>query len=174
MSDTLRASSSLEWIEQFERHYDYDCSYLKEMLQHSPEGFATFEGFSPMGRFEKAIPRDVLWVAKIATMTSEDCGACTQLNIRMAKEAGVAPDVLRSAVRDGEGLPDELRDVRDFAARVAQNQEVAPDLRERIESRYSKEIMVELALAIASAKIYPTLKRTLGHAGSCALYDFEY
>jgi hypothetical protein len=39
-----------------------------------------------------------------------------------------------------------------------------PELRETLRSRYATEGLAELAFAIASAQLYPTVKRALGHA----------
>ena len=163
-----------EFIDQFEKHYKYDCSYMREMFNVSPDGFMAFEGFLPMGSYKKATPTDVLFVAKLATMKTEDCGACTQLAIRMAIEAGVSKDVLKSVMNDGEGLSQELKDVYNFSIAVATNSPMPDGLYEKLESTYSREIMIELGLAIAATKVYPTIKRALGYAKSCALYDFEF
>ena len=170
----MNIEKSLEFLNQFEDRYKYDCSYMREMLQVSPEAFQAFEGFMPMGRFQKSAPVDVLFVAKLTTMKTEDCGACTQLNIRMAVEAGVSKDILKSVMNNGQGLSDELKDIYYFSISVATNRPMPDGLHEKLESRYSKEVLVELGLAIAATKVYPTIKRALGHAKSCSLYEFEF
>jgi hypothetical protein len=43
------------------------------------------------------------------------------------------------------------------------------DLRERIRARHGDEGLVELALAIAAARVIPTTKRALGYATSCSV-----
>lgn len=170
----MSREKALEFIDQFEEHYKYDCDYMREMLKTSPDGFKAFEGFLPMGRYKKATPIDVIFVAKLAAMKSEDCGACTQLNIRMAIEAGVPKDILKCVMNNGEGLSEELKDVYNFSVAVATNSVMPDGLYEKMESRYSREVIVELGLAIASTKVYPTIKRALGYAKSCALYEFKF
>ena len=170
----MSTDKSLEFIDQFENHYKYDCGYMREMLTTSPDGFKVFEGFMPMGRYQKVTPTDVIFVAKVAAMKSEDCGACTQLNIRMAIEAGVSKDVLKCVINNGEGLCEELKDVYNFSVALATNGLMPEGLSEKLELKYSREVLIELGLAIAATKVYPTIKRALGHAESCALYDFEF
>ena len=170
----MSKEDSLKYLADFENHYDYDCTYIREMLEVCPEGFQTFENFMPMGQYQKVVPKDILMIAKVASMKTEDCGACVQLNIRMAIEAGVSPISVKAIINDGEGLEGEEKDMYLFATAMATNSSVSDDLVAKIESRYSREGMVELGLAIASTKIYPAIKRTLGYAKSCAIYDFEY
>ena len=170
----MNTEKSLEFLDQFENRYKYDCNYMREMLQISPDAFHAFEGFMPMGRYRKSAPLDVLFVAKLTTMKTEDCGACTQLNIRMAIEAGVSKDILKCVMNNGKGLSEELKDVYDYSVAVATNGSMPDGLYEKLESRYSREVMVELGLAIAATKVYPTIKRALGYAKSCSLYEFEF
>lgn len=166
----MNKQQSLNQINQFESHYDYDCTYMREMIEVSPDGFATFEAFLPMGRYAKATPVDVLWVAKLTSMRAEDCGGCVDLNIKMAKEAGIGDDVIDFIVKKGgKGLDDRLKRVYDFSLAVTINKPVPSELREYMHKTYSPEVMVELALAIASTKVYPAIKRTLGYANSCSL-----
>ena len=42
-------------------------------------------------------------------------------------------------------------------------------MRERVRERYGEEGLVELALGIAAARVFPVVKRALGYATSCAL-----
>lgn len=91
----------------------------------------------------------------------------------MALEDGISRDILKAVINSGEGLTPELKEVYDFAVAVTGNTENLEIIRQKIASKYSPEIMVELSLALASIKVYPAIKRALGHAGSCALINFE-
>ena len=46
-------------------------------------------------------------------------------------------------------------------------------LRQRILERYGEEALVELALGIAAARMFPVTKRALGYATSCALVEIQ-
>ncbi len=168
--DTKEAS---QMIDDFQSHYKYDADYMRDLLKYSPGGFEKYNAFLPMAQYREKAPTDVYYVANIAAMKIEDCGECLQLNIRFALEKGVSKDIVRGAIRDGEGLSGDLKKVYDLAAAVASNGEGIEDLSSQIEAKYGKEVMMELALCIASARVFPALRRTLGYAKSCSLYEFE-
>ena len=161
---------SLEMLEGFSSHYNYDTNYMKEMLKFAPKAYANFEAFLPMASYSDKTPKDVLFVAKVTAMEVEDCGACLQLNVDMAIEAGVDKGILKEIVfNEGKNLSKELKDVYDFAFAVASYEEVDNSLYAKMNEKYSHEIMVELALAIASTKIFPSIKRVMNDIQSCSL-----
>ena len=55
-----------------------------------------------------------------------------------------------------------------FAEAVVTGSGDAERYRERLRKVFGEEAVVELALAIATARIFPTLKRGLGYAKSCS------
>lgn len=166
---TDRINSSRNSIRAFGRQYDYDVSYLDELMDVSPEAFLAFQGAMGMSQYHKEAPLDLLTIAKLTASRSEDCGPCTLLGVKMAREAGVPEAVIQGALRGGRGLSAEQLEVHQYAQAVATNEALDPDLLTRLEERLGKEVIAELALAIVAAKIYPTLKRGLGHASSCSL-----
>jgi len=54
-----------------------------------------------------------------------------------------------------------------YGMAVAKNEPSAVLLAEEAERRYGKRGLVSLAYAVASARVYPTLKRGLGHGAAC-------
>jgi hypothetical protein len=87
----------------------------------------------------------------------------------MAKEAGIPDAVVRGALKNGKGLSPEQLDVYHYARAVAANEDMDPELLPRLQKRWGREVLAELAVAIVGSRVYPTLKRALGHAQSCAL-----
>jgi len=164
----------MKWIDDFEAHYDYDCSYIREMAKSSPDGFKTFEGFLPMGSYSKTLSKNELWVAKISSMLTEDCGACVQLNIKMAIEAGVDISLIKTIIQAPENLEDDLQLIYEFAKSVSLGSETFTDLQAQVSKKYSSEQLTEMAIAISSVKIYPTIKRALGYFKSCSLYTYTF
>lgn len=165
---------SLEMLEGFQSHYDYDTTYMKEMLSENPKAFETFEGFLPMASFKDKTPNEVLYVVKLTSMKNEDCGACLQLNVDMAVEAGVPKDIIKEVVfNEGKDLSLELKEVYDFTLAVANNETIDDVLSAKINEMYSKDIMTEIALAIASTKIFPTIKRVLNDFHSCSVIQIK-
>ena len=160
---------SLAMLEGFESHYDYDTSYMKEMLKENPKAFETFEAFLPMSVFVNKSPKDVIFIAKLTSMKNEDCGACLELNINMAIEAGVNKDIIKEILfNEGKNLAKELKTVYDFSLKVGNKEDIDEELYANMNSLYTKDVIVEIALAIASTKIFPTIKRVLNDIHSCA------
>ncbi len=166
-TDTLAASRAA--LQGFGAHYDYDVTYLEELMDASPEAFQVFEAAMGMGRFQKAAPQELLMIAKIAAMRIQDCGPCTLLGVKLAREAGIDEALIRGALHGGKGFNAEQRDVYDYARGVAANEELDPELLPRLQARWGREVVAEIAVNIVATRLYPTLKRALGHAQSCAL-----
>lgn len=160
-------------LDEFEAHYQYDCTYLRELLAHSPTGYAQFAAFRPLASFREKLGPDVYWIAKLAAMQVEDCGECLQLNVRFALESHVAHEIIEAVLQGGDGLSDELRDLYDFSVQVASSRELDPALAQRIESRFDRGALLELGIAIATAKVFPTIKRAAGYANRCRLIEIE-
>ena len=167
-SDPLAASRRA--LQDFGRHFDYDVGYLLELADASPEAFRAFEGAMGMSRVQKVAPVEALHIAKIAGMRAQDCGPCTELSLKIARDAGVAEAVIQGALRGGKGLDAGQREIHDYARAVALNEEMDPELLPRLEARLGKAALAEIAVNLVGIRIYPTLKRALGHAEGCSLF----
>ena len=172
MSTTIDTTlePSRKMLRGFGKHYDYDVGYLEELLDTSPEAFRAFEAAMPMARVKKEAPKEAIFIAKIAAMRAQDCGPCTELSLKMAREAGLEEPVIQGALRGGKGLTDEQREVHDYAVAVALNEELDPELLARLQERLGRAAVAEIAVNIIATKLYPTLKRALGHAQSCSIF----
>lgn len=160
-------------IDEFEARYQYDCTYLRELLSFSPDGYAKFAAFKPLATHQEKLKPESYWIAKLAAMQVEDCGECLQLNVRFALEQNVSRGIIEAVLQGGSGLSDELRDLYDFAVQVASSSEVETALAQRIQSRFDRGALLELGVCIATAKVFPTIKRAAGYANSCRLIDIE-
>lgn len=169
----MNTAEVLKSIDEFDRHYKYDSEYVRYLLNNSPEGLERYNGFLPMAGYIKKAAPEVYFVAKLAAMQVEDCGDCLQLNIRMALENHVAKEVVKAVIQGGKELPPNLKEIYEFAKKVANHEDFSRDVVANIENKYGKEVLAELALCIASAKVFPALRRTLGYATSCRLIEFE-
>ena len=162
-----------EQIRQFEEAYDYDCSYLHDLLDRTPAGFARFHAARPMTSFREHLPADAHYVAAITLMQQKDCGSCLQLNLKLAREEGVDRELLRAVLESPEKLPAPLQDVRRHAALVIAGEEPDAECAARIRSHFGEAAFGELALCIAGVQIYPTLKRALLMASTCQIPSLD-
>ncbi len=153
-----------------ERDLGESMDYAREIVDASLPAFFKFAKVLGMNEHRKVLPIDVWHVAKIVTSRAQDCGPCVRIAERMAEREGVA-DAVVVAARDGryDALSPELATVARFARAVNAADHTEAPFREELRGRYGKAGLVELALAIASSQIFPTLKRALGHSEACEI-----
>jgi alkylhydroperoxidase family enzyme len=159
----------LSRIAAAEKTLGVPLDYCRFMVRTSLRAFFKFGKFLAVDEYRRVLPAGPCYVARIVAVRHDDCGTCVQIAVNQAKKAGVPAEILR-AVLDGrlDDLPEELRDVYRFAEAVVKASGEEDDLRERIRMRYGDEGLIEMALAIASCRVFPTTKRALGYAVSCS------
>lgn len=167
-------AANLAALREFEATYDYDTSYLQKLAEDSPGAYDAFSQAEEMSAYRNALPLDAHYVARVATMLVEDCGPCTQLNLRMAVEAGVERKTLERLLHSPEKLPERLRDVRDHARAIVGEGDVTPERVERLRSQYGDEGVAEIAVVVMGCRIYPTLKRAMLADQKCILGELKY
>ena len=147
--------------------------YLRHVARTSLPAFLKFALFTPLAGHRKKLPPDAYHLARVVAVQHEDCGTCVQIEVNLARKDGVAPELLRAALKGRlDELPPDLADVCRFARTVSEQGDDV-ELRERLRARYGDEGLVELALGIAAARVFPTTKRALGYATSCSLVEVE-
>ncbi len=154
-------------LDQFGRAYNYDVRYMQVMLDASQAAFEAFAAAQPLSGFRERLPLDAHFVARISIMQAEDCGACAQLNLRMALEAGVKRALLETLISQPAELPASLQDVREHALGVARGLPPDGERMARLRTTYGADGIAELAVCMVGARIYPTLKRSMGEAQTC-------
>ena len=164
----LRALLDRLAIRPFERSFDYDAGYMRDLLAASPATFLKFSVLSGLTPRRDA-PAEALAAAGIAATLREDCGPCTQIGVDIAQRAGVPAEVVKGI------LAGDIRTMGDTAAlawRFAQasldrDMEIADPLRDEIVRRWGGKALVAISLAIVTGRMYPTLKYALGHGKTC-------
>lgn len=153
----------------YERDFNYDVGYLREMFEVSPRAFFRFSKIVGISSYREDAPKGAWYAAKLVATLTEDCGPCTQLVITMAERDGVDPGCLRAIVSG-----DELRMPADAAlgykfAKAVLGRDIAKsdELRSEIVSRWGRKAVVSLALAIAASRVYPSVKYALGYGHTC-------
>jgi alkylhydroperoxidase family enzyme len=156
-------------IASAEKDWGVSLEYCRFILRVSLRAFFKFGKFLAVDEYRRVLPPGPCYVARIVAIRDEDCGTCVQIAVSQAKKAGVPAELLR-AVLDGklDRLPEELRDAYHFAEAVVTANGEEDTWRERIRLRYGDEGLIEMALAIASCRVFPITKRALGYAVSCS------
>ena len=156
-------------IESFERKWNYDASYLKEIADLSPVAALRFTLATSLGSYRRDVPPAALVAAGITAVRSEDCGPCTQLGIAMAEQQGVPPEVLRALLQDEvAAMPEEVALAWRFTRATLAHDAAADDHRDEIVKRWGPRAVVTLAFAITTARMYPTVKYAMGHGKICS------
>ncbi|PWR19686.1 hypothetical protein [Zavarzinia compransoris] len=155
-------------IDRSERRLGQSADWLRDILDSSPAGFRKFGLFMALAGHRAHAPAALWHLSRIAADQTEDCGPCVQIAVDAALAAGVDPGLLRAAVaRRPEAMGDLESLTYRFAAAVAAGGDEAEELRQALEARLGRAAMADLAIAIATARVFPALKRGLGHARSC-------
>jgi alkylhydroperoxidase family enzyme len=161
-------------IRSSEKRLGVSMDYLRHMYEHAPDAFWKFSKMMPAAQHREKLPAAPYHVARLVATRHEDCGPCVQAVINLAKEDGVEPAILQAALAGKpEDLPESLQDVYRFAEAVVTASGDDEQYRERVRKVFGEEALVELALAIATCRVFPTLKRALGHARSCSVVQVE-
>ncbi len=156
-------------IAAFEKNFDYDAEYMRDMYTASPRAFWKFAKITAMSEHREDVPKEAWYAAKLTATLAEDCGPCTQLVVKMAERAGVKPEALRAIVTGNEAaMPEDAALGWRFAKSVLARDIAESDrLREKIIDRWGRRALVSLALTIATSRVYPALKYGLGHGHAC-------
>ena len=141
--------------------------YLRDIADASTSAFVKFGLFAPLSQHRSVLPREVWHLARLGATLAQDCGTCVQIVVNAARADGVPAPLLRDALA-GEPLPADPQLAFDYGAAVARD---ADDVLEHVAAarvRFGDDGLVELALAVATAQVFPIVKRGLGKAVACA------
>jgi hypothetical protein len=155
-------------IRKMERQYGYDGGYMHEVLDASLPAFLKFGLFQIMSMHRDQVPKDAWYAARLAAALSEDCGPCSQIVVDMALGDGVPPSTVSALLRgdyDNAGADASLG--YRYGMAVARNKTEAAELAAEAGKRFGKRGLVSLDFAVACSRVYPTLKRGLGHGAAC-------
>ena len=153
----------------FERQHGYDASYMRELLAVDPKAFWAFARATRMSRYRRDVPKEAYYAVGLVGTMAEDCGPCTQLGVGIALADGCTLTVIGNVIAgDDVALPDDVRLTVQFARAVLAHAPEADDLRAEIVRRWGPRALASIALAITTARLYPTMKYALGYGKACA------
>jgi hypothetical protein len=163
----------LKWFMQrgiaaFERRWNYDASYMHELIEISPRAAWKFSRAAAIGTFRQDVPADAWAAAAITAVRHEDCGPCTQLGVSMAEQSGVDAAVLRAVLaEDQAAMPPDVALAWRFTRATLDHDPSADQHRAEIVRRWGPKALVSLAFAMVAARTYPTVKYAMGHGRAC-------
>jgi alkylhydroperoxidase family enzyme len=149
------------------RPYDYDTTYMHEILDTSTPALLKFMLAQGVNLHRDNISKEALATARLVAIQHEDCGPCAQLVVNMALKDGVDATLIRNVIaRAWHALPPIIVTTIRFTDAIMAH---APcdDEREALRSAFGDGGLVSLAFSISQTRTYPTIKRVLGHARAC-------
>lgn len=162
----------IRWrIAGFERRWRYSMDYMRDLLRLSRPAFWRFARATEMATRPDGIAMAPWCAGKIVAARSEDCGPCVQLAVDMASAHGVAPAVLQAVLDDDEATLRRLApDVATAWAFARAWSTGAIDLdapRAAALQAFGERGFASLVLAMVGVRMFPQIKRALGHAQAC-------
>ena len=153
-------------VARFERMFDYDAGYMREVIEVSPRAALRLGGLSRVSGFQG--PSKEVWAgALLASSLEGDCGPCAQLVVDMAVKAGSRRTCCaRRVAREFAAAGDVGLGFRFAEASIADDPE-AETLRREIRAKHGAEAVIAAGFAAASGRAYPVFKRALGHGAAC-------
>ena len=147
-----------------EREFGVSLDYLREISAESETAFFKFGLFAPLAGHRKHLAKGAWHLARLAATQAEDCVSSTQIVASMAKADGIPPAVLKTALSGQfDELPLDLALTMRFAETLAKGED-NEYLRNRLIRIFGKPAFNEIVLAVATARVFTTLKRGMGLA----------
>jgi alkylhydroperoxidase family enzyme len=161
-------------IASAERATGVGMDWVRDFYRVSPSGFWKFTRFLPLARHRQAASKEAFAIAHLIGARSEDCGGCVQIVVNRALGDGVDPAVLRAVLDDRpQELAPDLAAVMAYAKAVADRGDDVVDRSAALCRSIGETAVCELAVAVATARLFPVIRRGLGHAESCAMTTLE-
>lgn len=155
-----------------ERQLQVPADYLRQLGDTSFSGFLKFLMILPAAAHRRRSDPALVHAVRIAATQDEDCGPCVQIAVNAAIDDGVDPDIIKAVLdRNHDQMPKEVALVLRFAGGVLARDGSEEEARDEIVKQLGQTVVTELSLAIATARVFPALKRGLGFARSCALVE---
>jgi hypothetical protein len=141
-------------IAAFERAWNYDASYIREIIDANPWAMIAFGKVQGLGGYRTDVPLAAYCAAGLIAVMAKDCDPCTQLGIDMAQREGVDPAILRAIVaRDYVAMPFGVALAARFTEASLSHAPEADDLREEVLCRWGRRGLISLTFAILSARM---------------------
>lgn len=174
MTTTTSPDATRAHLSAFGKQFAYDTGYLQELLSAAPTAYERFAAAQSMAQNHGVLSKEAHAIACTTVMLADDCGACAQLNLRMAAAVGVSRDVLQTLLEQPSALPPVLHDIHDHARAVTAGAASTPELVARLQTELGEPGFAELAVVITGARIYPTLKRAFGQSTHCRKPSLDF
>ena len=157
-------------IASFERDWDYDSAYMKEVIDASPAAMVKIMLAQPLFGHRDGAPPEAWFAAAATAVKAADCAPCFELGLKMARRGGIPEALIQAVAAGDEAAMSEAAALGHTFARavLARDLEQIARLRAKIIRAWGRKAVVALSTAIATASFYPTLKYGMAAAARSA------
>jgi len=164
----MRNAIARAMLTRMAKRYDYDVSYMSYLLTEAPQAFWRFMRAGALSRHRERVPVEAAFTVQLLATMAEDCGPCTQLIVQFATEAKMPAEQIEAVLT--RQLPTMSSDVAlayRYANAILNRSVDASNAREAVRARWGEKGLIDLALAMQGARMYPMMKDALGFALEC-------
>lgn len=155
-------------IAGFEKAWNYDAAYMRDLLAAGPEVLTKFHGLMSIVDVHAA-PKEALFAAQTLGVLDGDCQPCVQVGVDIAVAGGLEPALVRAVLTGDEASMSDDAQLAWRFARASLAKDVAGLEPHRLEilERWGSKGLTAVALSIMVGRMYPTLKYPLGYGHPC-------
>lgn len=148
-----------------------ESEYMHEITRAPGHVMEKIKHFMPITNHRHESSPELLLAARIGATLIEDCGPCAIT----AGQGGLADGVPRERVNQmlAGQVEGDIKTAFDFGQAIASQSETAMELGESLEKTFGRTVRLELAVAAATVRSYPGMKRGLGLTKACSLTPLE-
>ncbi len=153
---------------KFGNQYNYDTTYMQEVADISTSAGLRLSFLPFISQYRAPDASIGVWAGSLLASTlSEDCGPCAQLIVDMALEVGVNANHIEECI---SGQAKETTDAGlgfIFASKAISKDLKVDEYRKLIIRNHCSQTLLAASFAASSGRVYPVLKRALGHGAAC-------
>ncbi|SIN63784.1 hypothetical protein SAMN02745824_1292 [Parasphingorhabdus marina DSM 22363] len=148
-----------------------ESAYVHEIAGAPGHALEKFKHFMPASNHRTEASADLLAATRIGAVLAEDCGPCAITAAEGALADNVDRDTVNRMLRGD--LSGDQQTAFAFGQAMACQSEEAFSLGDRLEQDHGRTVRLELAMAAATVRVYPAMKRGLGLSRACSLTPLQ-
>lgn len=157
---------------KFGKDHDYDTGYICKVSDIWPTAGLRYLFLSAVTQMKGPDP-DTWAGALLASTLDGDCGPCAQLVTGFALRENVPADHIAACLSRDFDAAGKMGLGFQFAEAVIAGHPNADGLRDRIRAAHGEKAVIAASYAAASGRVYPVMKRALGHGSVCKQIRLE-
>ncbi len=161
-------------LDALERQLGASLDYLRRLAAVSRFAFFKFAMILQAASHRRVAARDMIHTVRLVASQAEDCGTCVQIAAQVARQEGMPAELVAAVLAENVArAPEDIRLAFQFASSVVHHRSDDGRWRDELRRRFGEAAVMELSLAIARSRVFPTLKRGMGYATGCQIVQMD-